>query len=148
MGLFDKVFGGNAAVQTNPFTDPRDAFFAILYACMSADGSVDDEELNALIVLTQQKAMFRGVNVVDMYRRLSAKVVALGARQETVKLAAPHVSAEMRATLFANCVDFAAADGVVGGAEQGFLEQLSQALGLDEQESHKIIEVILIKNKG
>lgn len=147
MGLFDKVFSSNA-VQTNPFADPREAFFAVLYACMSADGHVDDEELNALIVLTQQKALFRGVNVLEMYRRIAPKVVALGARKETVALAAPHVPADLRATLFANCVDFAAADGVVGAAEQVLLEQIAQALGLDASESTNIVGVILIKNKG
>lgn len=147
MGLFDKVFSSNA-VQTNPFTDPREAFFAVLYACMSADGNVDDEEINALVVLTQQKALFRGVNVLDMYRRLAPKVVALGARKETVTLAAPYVPADLRATLFANCVDFAASDGVVGAAEQVILEQIAQALGLTEQESTNIVGVILIKNKG
>ena len=147
MGLFDKVFSNNA-VPASPFTDPRDAFFAILYACMSADGSVDDEEINALVVLTQQKALFRGVDVVSMYRRISAKVVALGARKETVTQAAPYVPAELRATLFANCVDFSASDGVVGAAEQTILEQIAQALGLDEQQSSTIVEVIIIKNKG
>ncbi|SFQ79834.1 tellurite resistance TerB family protein [Hymenobacter arizonensis] len=147
MGLFDKVFGG-PAVQNNPFTEPREAFFAILYACMSADGSVDNEEINALVVLTQQKALFRGVSVLDLYRRIAPKVVSLGARKETVALAAPFVPQDLRATLFANCVDFAAADGIVGPAEQALLEQLAQALALDESESHTIIEVIIIKNKG
>jgi uncharacterized tellurite resistance protein B-like protein len=147
MGLFDKVFSSNAA-PTSPFTDPRDAFFAILYACMSADGSVDDEEVTALIALTQQKALFRGVDVVAMYRRLASKVTALGPRSETVAQAAPYVAADLRATLFANCVDFAASDGVVGKAEQTILEQIAQALNLDEQQSRTILEVILIKNKG
>lgn len=147
MGLFDKVFSNNA-VPTSPFTDPRDAFFAILYACMSADGNVDDEEINALVVLTQQKALFRGVDVAAMYRRIAPKVIALGARQETVTQAAPHVPAELRATLFANCVDFAASDGSIGTAEQAILEQIAQELGLDEQQSRQIIEVIIIKNKG
>ncbi|HEX8327285.1 MAG TPA: tellurite resistance TerB family protein [Hymenobacter sp.] len=147
MGLFDKMFAGSA-VQNNPFTEPREAFFAILYACMSADGNVDDDEINALVVLTQQKALFRGVNVLDLYRRIAPKVISLGARKETVTLAAPHVPQDLRATLFANCVDFAAADGIVGAAEQVMLEQLAQALALDEQESRTIIEVILIKNKG
>jgi tellurite resistance protein len=147
MGLFDKVFSNNA-VPTSPFTDPRDAFFAILYACMSVDGSVDDEEIAALVALTRQKKLFRGVDVAAMYRRIAPKAIALGARKETVTQAAPYVSADLRATLFANCVDFAASDGVVGAAEQAILEQLSQALGLDEQQSSNIIEVIIIKNKG
>jgi uncharacterized tellurite resistance protein B-like protein len=147
MGLFDKVFSNNA-VPTSPFTDPRDAFFAILYACMSADGNIDDEEIAALVALTRQKALFRGVDVLAMYRRIAPKAIALGARKETIAQAAPYVPAELRATLFANCVDFAASDGVVGAAEQAILEQLAQALGLDEQQSHQIIEVIIIKNKG
>ncbi|MBD2770053.1 tellurite resistance TerB family protein [Hymenobacter sp. BT664] len=147
MGLFDKVFSSNA-VQTNPFTDPREAFFAVLYACMSVDGNVADEEINALVVLTQQKALFRGVNVVEMYRRIVPKVIALGARKEIITLAAPHVPADLRLTLFANCVDFAASDGVVGAAEQAILEQIAQALALSEQESQNILEVILIKNRG
>jgi uncharacterized tellurite resistance protein B-like protein len=147
MGLFDKVFSNNA-VPTSSFTDPRDAFFAILYACMSADGNIDDEEIAALVALTRQKVLFRGVDVLALYRRIAPKAIALGARKETVAQAAPYVPAELRATLFANCVDFAASDGVVGAAEQAILEQLAQALGLDEQQSQQIVEVIIIKNKG
>jgi hypothetical protein len=36
----------------------------------------------------------------------------------------------------------------VGAAEQVILEQIAQALGLDEHESTNILGVILIKNKG
>jgi hypothetical protein len=90
----------------------------------------------------------RGANVLELYRRIAPKVVSLGARNETVTLAAPFVPQELRATLFANCVDFAASDGLVAAAEQALLEQLAQALALDEAESFNIIQVILIKNQG
>ncbi|MBO3273192.1 tellurite resistance TerB family protein [Hymenobacter defluvii] len=147
MGLFDKVFSSNAA-QTNPFTDSRDAFFAILYACMSADGNVDDEEINALVAVSQQKAFFRGYDIVSIYRRIAPKVIALGNVLEAVTQAAPQIPVELRETLFATCVDFAAADGMVGRAEQSVLEHLQQALELDSQRCLTIIDVILVKNKG
>ncbi|GAB3828632.1 TerB family tellurite resistance protein [Hymenobacter jeollabukensis] len=140
MGLFDKVFGGAATAQANPFTTPQDAFFAVLYACMSADGNVDDEEITALVSLAQQKALYRGHDMVSIYRRVAPKVIQFGNRQEAVALAASQVPAELRPTLFANCVDFAASDGFVGTAEQ--------ALSLDPQQCMNIVEVIMIKNKG
>jgi uncharacterized tellurite resistance protein B-like protein len=147
MGLFDKVFS-SSAVQTNPFTDSRDAFFAILYACMSADGNVDDEEINALVVLSQQKAFFRGYDIAGIYRRIVPKVLALGDVKQAVTLAAPQIPVELRETLFATCVDFSASDGLVGAAEQRMLENLQQALELDAQRCMTIIEIIMIKNKG
>jgi uncharacterized tellurite resistance protein B-like protein len=147
MGLFDKVFS-SSATQTNPFTDSRDAFFAILYSCMSADGNVDDEEINALVALSQQKAFFRGHDIVNIYRRIAPKVIALGDMKQAVSMAAPQIPGELREMLFANCVDFSASDGHVGAAEQGMLEHLQGALELDPQRCMTIIEIILIKNKG
>lgn len=145
MGLFNKMFSG---VATEQIANEKDAFFAIIYASIAADGDVSDEEISGLLAIVGQKKIFRGIDVLDTYKRTVKLNQSVGGVEKLVELAAPKISEELKQTVFATSVDFMLADGVVGKKEETLLEKLSSTLGMDETAAMKIVEVILIKNKG
>jgi tellurite resistance protein len=55
---------------------------------------------------------------------------------------------ELKETVFAVTTDIALADGEVSQEEEQLLNDLYSALGLSEEIALKIIDVMLIKNKG
>jgi len=55
---------------------------------------------------------------------------------------------ELKETVFAVTTDMALADGEVSEEEEQLLNDLYSALGLSEDIALKIIDVMLIKNKG
>ncbi len=55
---------------------------------------------------------------------------------------------ELKETVFAVTTDIALADGEVSEEEEQLLNDLYSALGLSEDIALKIIDVMLIKNKG
>jgi hypothetical protein len=58
------------------------------------------------------------------------------------------VPPELRATVFAVATDLVLADGCIRGREKAFIDQLQAALKVDETTAVKIVEVLLIKNRG
>jgi hypothetical protein len=54
----------------------------------------------------------------------------------------------LRATTFALAADLALADGRIGDREKMFIDELQTVLQVDEATAVKIIEVLLIKNRG
>jgi len=55
---------------------------------------------------------------------------------------------ELKETVFAVTTDIALADGEISQEEEQLLNDLYSALGLSEEMALKIIDVMLIKNKG
>lgn len=55
---------------------------------------------------------------------------------------------ELRETAFCVATDIVLADGTVTQEEEDFLNQLYRALELSEEVALKIIDVMLIKNRG
>jgi hypothetical protein len=54
----------------------------------------------------------------------------------------------LRATTFALATDLALADGRIGDKEKAFIDELQTVLQIDEATAVKIVEVLLIKNRG
>jgi hypothetical protein len=58
------------------------------------------------------------------------------------------IPADLRATTFALATDLALADGRIGDREKAFIDELQTVLQIDEATDVKIVEVLLIKNRG
>lgn len=54
---------------------------------------------------------------------------------------------DLKMTAFACAVDIALADGVLEDDEKDIINQLAEALAVDEKTAISIIEVMIIKNK-
>ena len=65
-----------------------------------------------------------------------------------VAMAKESMPEDMKATAFAVATDLALADGEIADEEKNLLTKVQQSLGIPEDEAVRIIEVMLIKNKG
>jgi tellurite resistance protein len=140
MGLFN--FGTKPEIK-----DEKEAFVAIIYAAIAADGVVEPEEMNALLVTLANRKIFRGMDLKGTFNRINKIHKESGSVQGIIEAAAPKVTDDMKATVFATATDFLLSDGFVAGAEEKMLEDLKTALGLSDSVAKNIVDVIVIKNK-
>ena len=147
MGLFDKVFGTQTKVQD--MFSPAEAYAAITLAAIAADGYLADEEVEGFITSLNRMPLFKSYSG-DVMRRMIDKLFSILKRNgvnalfDAAKQSLPH---EMAPSAFAVAVDLILADGVVTEEEQEFLNNLYQALDINDEVAVKIVEVMMIKNQ-
>lgn len=94
--------------------------------------------------------MFASFNDKEMSSILN-KLINIIKRQgleALVMLSKESLPEGLRASAFAVATDLAFADGDVAEEEKKILTKIQQTLGVPEDEAVKIIEVMMIKNKG
>jgi len=141
MGLFN--FGG----AKPEIKDEAEAYLAVIYSAIAADGSVEQEELNALLVTIANKKIFRGINLNDSFKRIQKIHKESGSVQGIIAASVPKISENYKATVFATAIDFLLSDGTVTGSEEKMLYDLKDALGISDDLAKTIVDVIVIKNK-
>jgi hypothetical protein len=95
MGLFN--FGG----AKPEIKDEKEAFVAIIYAAIAADGVVEQEEWNTLLVTLANRQIFRGMDLRSIFNRIGKIHKESGSVLGIIEAAAPKVSEGMKATVFA-----------------------------------------------
>jgi hypothetical protein len=141
MGIFN--FGG----AKPEIKDEKEAFLAVIYAAIAADGVVEPEEMNALAVTLANRKIFRGINLNDTFKRINKIHKESGSVLGIIEAAAPKITDEYKNTVFATAVDFLLSDGSVDGAEEKMLYDLKAALNIPDDVAKNIVDVIVIKNK-
>ncbi len=148
MGLFDKV------AQTRQHSDvtlgPAEAFAAIALIAVAADGYINENESQVLSMTLSRMQLFRSYPN-DVMKKMLDRLLMLLQRQGVQVLfnaALATLPDELKETVFAVTTDIALADGEVSEEEEQLLNDLYIALGLSEEIAIKIIDVMLIKNKG
>jgi uncharacterized tellurite resistance protein B-like protein len=127
-----------------------EAYAAVLVAAISADGSFGVDEANRLKTILSTSRLFeeavqaRDVDVVERALNLLTDhgVVAV------LEACGAAITPELRPTVFAVAADLVLADGRVDGREKAFVDQLQAALPVDDATAVKIVEVLIIKNRG
>lgn len=148
MGLFDKMFGVQSKVQE--VMSPAEAYAAITLAAIASDGYLADEEVEGFITTLNRMQLFKSYPA-DVMRRMIDKLFGMlkrdgvGALFNTAKESLPH---ELQESAFAVATDLVLADGVVTDQERDFLNQLYSALNIPDETAMKIVEVMMIKNRG
>ncbi len=145
MGLFDKFMSTNAETA---FDNEQDAYAAIMFAVMVSDGEISTDEINNTIAIITSKKIFAGKNAEEVHKKVVANMKKFKTMDELLQAAVVKISPEQKEPLFATLVDMVLADGVVNLNEQQILEKLQQSLSINNDLASKIIEVLLIKNKG
>lgn len=87
----------------------------------------------------------------DVIRRMFDKLLSILKRQGAsalIQSAQASLPFELRETAFAIATDLVLADGVVTKEEQDFLNELYQVLEVPNASAMKIVEVMMIKNRG
>lgn len=148
MGLFDKV--SQTRQQTDVTLGPAEAFAAIALIAVAADGYINDSESKAISMTLARMQLFRSYPD-DVMRKMLDRLLMILQRQGAQVLFNAALAAlpdELKETVFAVTTDIALADGEVSEEEEQLLNDLYSALELPEEVALKIIDVMLIKNKG
>jgi tellurite resistance protein len=148
MGLFDKI--SQTRQQTEVTLGPAEAFAAIALIAVAADGYINDSESQVLSMTLSRMQLFRSYPN-DVMKKMLDRLLMLLQRQGVQALfnaALAMLPDELKETVFAVTTDIALADGEISQEEEQLLNDLYSALGLSEEMALKIIDVMLIKNKG
>ncbi len=147
MGLFDKALSNNTVKEA---LSPAEAFAAITLSAIASDGYLSDEESRGISLALSRMKMYRSYPN-DVMQRMFDKLLGILRREgmnslfDSAKDSLPY---EMRESAFAVATDLILADGVVAQEEQEFLNDLYHFLSLDAEVATRIVEVMLIKNRG
>jgi Tellurite resistance protein len=147
MGLFDKVFK-TAPAGDEKFTQ-QESFAAIALAMAGADGSVSRQEWDSIVTYITRLRIydnFSGPAFDKLFDKLFAKLKKEGPGA-LIEAAKDGIGEDLKTTAFACAVDIALADGVLEDDEKEVINQLAEALAIDEKTAISIIEVMIIKNK-
>lgn len=148
MGLFDKI--AQTRQQSEVTLGPAEAFAAIALIAVAADGYINENESQVLSITLSRMQLFRSYPN-DVMKKMLDRLLMLLQRQGVQVLfnaALATLPDELKETVFAVTTDIALADGEVSQEEEQLLNDLYIALGISEEIAIKIIDVMLIKNKG
>lgn len=145
MGLFSKLFSGVPSQPVVKLNSEKEAFFAIIYACIAVDGNIDDEEIADFVSYVQSNAYLRGMRTIEVYRNMVILKQKHGI-EAIVSAALPMIAEKRKPSLFVAAVDMILADGVVDKKEETLLEDIQKGLGISDELAGKVVEVIMIKN--
>jgi tellurite resistance protein len=148
MGLFDKMSGTQSQVQEA--LSSAEAFAAITLAATASDAYLSDEEARGISSTLFRMKLFRSYSIDEM-NGMFDKLLGIMRQQGMDTLfnsAKDSLSYDLREAAFAVATDLVLADGIVTQEEQGFLNDLYQALGISGDIATQIVQVMLIKNRG
>jgi len=146
MGLFDKFSSKDEKVMLSK----DEAFAAVSLASIAADGVITEEEARGFYIGLSRTKMFSNYNDKQMSSLLNklVNIIKKQGVEALVMMSKESLPADLKATAFAVATDLALADGEIGDEEKSLLTKIQQTLGVPEDEAVKIIEVMMIKNRG
>ncbi len=127
-----------------------EAMAAIALAAIASDGYLSEEETRTMSSSLSRMKLFQDYSDEAM-RKLFEKLLNILRNQgvDTLLASAPGIlPPELRDTAFAMAADLVLADSVETDDEEAFLEKLRSSLEVAEDLAQKIVEVMLIKNRG
>lgn len=136
----------SSAIQLNP----TEAFAAIALIAVAADGYITGSESQAITTTFSRMQLFTnysGEKMRAMIDQLLNQLQEQGS-QALLTAALPKLPVELRETVFAVVTDITLADGEITEEEESLLDSLYSSLEIPEETATKIIDVMLIKNKG
>lgn len=147
MGLFDNIFGGQAA---NKSLNKQESFAGVLLCAVASDGHISDEEAQGLVTIISRMKMFNNWDG-KQFNNMMNRLIGMLKREQLDKFLAKtveHLPDDLKATAFANACDLVLADGVVEDEEKDFLDKLQKQLDLDGDTALDIVNIMIIKNRG
>lgn len=136
--------------QSQTVMSPAEAFAAITLISISIDGYISNEEVSSLLSSLNRMHIFRSYPS-DVLRRLFDRLLSMSQKigtSQLLQIAVASLPHELHETAFATATDLILADGEVTPDEDTLLTALYKALNISEAVANKIIDVMLIKNKG
>lgn len=148
MGLFDQFIKKPETKDRTykPLSD-FEAWIGILYACMSADGKVSDVEIDSLSRMIVLKQKFKGIDISPLYDSVVEAKLKLGGIG-LVETCCEFVNEYDKDTLFSMAIEIVLADGIIEKDEERVIELIADRMKIDSELVDKIIQVMLIRNRG
>ena len=150
MSLFNKVSNSSVHRQQDTSLSPAEAFAAIALVAVATDGYVSNEETVTVRATLEKMHLFRSYPsevVIRMFNRLGLLLQRMGING-FLGMALEYLPHDLYETVFAVVTDIVLADGEVTQEEEKLLNSLYRALSIPESTAIKIIDVMIIKNKG
>lgn len=146
MGLFDKFLKKQSTEPYQP-SDEYEAWLGILIACLLADGDADTLEIQALARMIVLKKKFKGYDIAKYLPKVQKGLDRVGGLG-MVEACSKHVAEEDRNTVFTMGVEIVLADGRLDPGEAAVINAIANELGLPKEMAQKIVDVMVIRNKG
>ena len=148
MSVVDK-----AVQQTDAPVTPvtiQEAVASLLVAAIAIDGEVNPDEAVRIGGLLGTSHLLRQPGDGSVGALANRAIVLLTEHGLPAILTgcAKVIPSDLRPTVFALATDLALADGRIGDREKVFIDELQAVLQIDQATAVKIIEVLLIKNRG
>jgi uncharacterized tellurite resistance protein B-like protein len=148
MSVVDKALQ-HTPVGAPPLTVPE-AIASLLVAAITVDGNVNTDEAARMgdVLGTSHLLRQAGDGSMDALANRAIALLSDHGLPAIFTGCAKAIPADLRATTFALATDLALADGRIGDKEKAFIDELQVVLQIDEATAVKIVEVLLIKNRG
>ena len=148
MSAVDKALQ-HARIDAPPLTVPE-AIASLLVAAVTVDGIVSPEEAVRIGgVLATSNILGQAGN--GSTQRLANHAIALLSEYGLPAVltgCAKAIPSDLRPTTFALATDLVLADGRIGDREKAFIDELQGVLQIDDATALRIVDVLLIKNRG
>ncbi|MEM7756871.1 MAG: tellurite resistance TerB family protein [Cyanobacteria bacterium P01_A01_bin.40] len=148
MGLFDNFSNVKTAKTTE--LSPAESFAGIMLAIIAADGYLANEETQNLITTLYRMKLFQSYPSDHVSRMIGKlmKIMQTNNVDVLLNVSVQSLPEYLHETVFAVATDLLLSDGEVSDKEEYILSKLCNCLSIDQDKVNKIIEVMIIKNKG
>ena len=142
MGIFDKLF--STVPSYIPYTpkSEEEAWIAIMYACMEADGYASETEIKKLFQVLRKQPLFKTKHIADYYQPAMLAHRVVGGKM-LVDASIPFISQNHKALLFSLIMELLLADGILTETEKEIAAYLTHTLPLETASAQKIVNDIL-----
>jgi hypothetical protein len=113
----------------------QEAYMAIMYAFVSIDEKITEDETDQLIQLLLKDEVFKNADLMAIYKKV--QLINESLRYDAyrlIEMAAPKISKTLRPAIFKTAVDLLQADGIVFNVEKNLLQHLREQLFKGEKE--------------
>jgi tellurite resistance protein len=148
MGLIGKLLGGQGSENTT--LNKQDAFLAVLLITVAADGHISSEECESVVGVSNRMSLLKGMSA-EQFNSSIRNLQGLQQKHGSgwlLSKAAEVMPSDLRQTAFAIAADLVFADGSIESDEESALEAIQSAMQVPDDLAAKIIEVLVIKNRG
>ena len=148
MGLFDNFSNVRTAKTTD--LSPAESFAGVMLTTIAADGYIANEEIQNLVATLNRMKLFQNYPSDHVSRMLNklARIIEVENIDSLLNISVQCLPEYLHETVFAVATDLILSDGEVSEKEEYLLSKLCNNLSISRDKVNKIIEVMIIKNKG
>jgi uncharacterized tellurite resistance protein B-like protein len=140
MGIDDDVL--DTEIDSETTLSPEEAVAAIIFVAMSADGEVIEEEIEVLNDMLSTMELFEDYSPTELQGMLDAitDIYDQEGIDTLFNIAVESISEDLTETAFEAAVKVVLIEGEIPEAEEDFIDDLQQALGIEDKIAQEIID--------